>query len=72
MAQTSKKVVIKSNTPYSEKSDKIADKKLTKGLSPAQKKKFEALDKKHRKVKTMGADRKIDKKIISRVKKGSK
>lgn len=65
-----KRIVIKSSTPYSEKIDKIADKKLTKGLTPAQKKSFESLDKKHKKVKTMGADKKIDRKIIARVKKG--
>lgn len=64
MARNSKSV------PYSEKLDKKADKKLTKGLTPVQKKRFEALDKKHRKVKTMAQDKVIDRKIISRVKKG--
>lgn len=64
MARTSKSV------PYSEKLDKKADKKMMKGLTPDQKKRFEALDKKHRKVKTMAADKVIDRKIISRVKKG--
>lgn len=64
MARTSKSV------PYSEKLDKKADKKMMKGLTLDQKKRFEALDKKHRKVKTMAADKVIDRKIISRVKKG--
>lgn len=63
MAQTSKSV------KYTEKRDKIADAKLTKSLSSAQKSKFQALDKKHKKVKTMAQDRVIDKKIISRVRK---
>jgi predicted nucleic acid-binding OB-fold protein len=57
---------------YTEKLDKVADKKLTKNLSSSQKKKFEALDKKHKKVKTMAQDRVIDKKIISKVKKAGK
>jgi hypothetical protein len=63
-----KNMVIKSSTPYSEKVDKISDKKMTKGMTPAQKKKFMALDAKHKKVKTMGQDWKIDRKIVKKVK----
>jgi len=55
---------------YTEKADKKADVKLMKGMSPAQAKAFKAADKKHPKVKTMAADRAIDKKIISKIKKG--
>ena len=57
---------------YTEKADKKADAKLTKGLSPAQKKTFKAADAKHPKVKTMAADKKIDKKIISKITKKGK
>jgi predicted nucleic acid-binding OB-fold protein len=60
------------STKYTEKLDKVADKKLTKNLSLSQKKKFKSLDKKHKKVKTMSQDRVIDKKIISKVKKAGK
>jgi hypothetical protein len=55
---------------YTEKADKKADVKLVKGLSTAQKKAFKAADAKHPKVKTMAADKKIDKKIIAKIKKG--
>ena len=49
---------------YTEKGDAKVDKKLTKKLTPAQKKAFEAQDKKHKKVKYQDQDTKIDKKII--------
>jgi hypothetical protein len=55
---------------YTEKADKKADAKLTKTLTPAQKKAFKTADAKHPKVKTMAADKKIDKKIIAKIKKG--
>lgn len=55
---------------YTEARDKKADVKLTKSLSPVQKKAFKVADKKHPKVKTMAADRAIDKKIIAKIKKG--
>jgi hypothetical protein len=44
---------------------------MTKGLTPAEKKKFEAADKKHgtkKKPKTMEEDKKIDAKIIKAIK----
>ena len=63
---------ISKSLKYTEKRDKLADKKLTKNLSSSQKKKFEVLDKKHKKVKTMSQDRVIDKKIISKEKKAGK
>jgi RecA/RadA recombinase len=63
---------ISRSVKYTEKLDKVSDKKLTKNLSSGQKKKFEVLDKKHKKVKTMSQDRVIDKKIISKEKKAGK
>lgn len=55
--------------PYNKKNDKAQDAKDTKNLTPAQKKKFEAEDKKHRKPKNQADDAKMDKKIISKIKK---
>ena len=55
--------------PYNKKNDAKQDAKDTKGLTPTQKKKFEAADKKHRKPKNQADDAKIDKKIISKIKK---
>ena len=52
---------------YTEKGDKKVDAKLLKKLSPAQKKAFEAQDKKHKKVKYQDQDTKIDKKIIKKI-----
>ena len=52
---------------YTEKGDKKADAKLLKKLTPAQKKAFEAQDKKHKKVKYQDEDTKIDKKIIKKI-----
>jgi hypothetical protein len=56
---------------YTEKQDKTKDARMTKGLTPAEKKKFEAEDKKHgdkKKPKTMQEDKKIDAKIIKKIK----
>jgi hypothetical protein len=53
---------------YTEKGDTKVDKKLTKKLTPAQKKAFEAQDKKHNKVKYQDQDTAIDKKIIKKIK----
>ena len=55
--------------PYNEKNDAKQDKKTLKGLTPAQKAKFEKLDKKHKKVKLQKQDEAIDKKIIAKIKK---
>ena len=52
---------------YTEKGDAKVDKKLTKKLTPAQKKAFEAEDKKHKKVKYQDQDTAIDKKIIKKI-----
>jgi hypothetical protein len=52
---------------YTEKGDTKVDKKLTKKLTPAQKKAFEAQDKKHKKVKYQDQDTAIDKKIIKKI-----
>lgn len=57
---------------YTEEKDKVKDAAMTKNLTPAQKKRFEAEDKKHadkKKPKTMQEDKKKDAKIISRIKK---
>jgi hypothetical protein len=56
---------------YTEKQDKTKDARMTKGLTPAEKRKFEAEDKKHaanKKPKTMAEDKKIDAKIIKGIK----
>ena len=53
---------------YTEKGDAKVDKKLIKKLTPAQKKAFEAQDKKHKKVKYQDQDTAIDKKIIKKIK----
>lgn len=53
--------------PYNEKNDKPQDKKDTKGLTPSEKKKFEKMDKKHKKVKTMSKDRAEDLKIKEKI-----
>ena len=54
---------------YTEKGDAKVDKKLMKKLTPAQKKAFEAQDKKHKKVKYQSEDTKIDRAIIKKIKK---
>jgi hypothetical protein len=59
---------------YTEEKDKKKDAQMTKGLTPAEKRKFEAEDKKHgdkKKPKTMAEDKKIDAKIIKGIKKSS-
>lgn len=53
---------------YSESKDKKKDAAMTKGMTSAEKKKFEAMDKKHAKPKTMKEDAAKDKKIISKIK----
>ena len=58
---------------YTESKDKPKDKAMLKkaGLTPAQKKKFEAEDKKHaakKKPATMKEDKAIDAKIIAKIK----
>lgn len=57
---------------YTESKDKKKDAAMTKGMSAAEKKKFEAMDKKHAKPKTMKEDAAKDKKIISKIKAGRK
>lgn len=57
---------------YTEAKDKKKDAAMTKGLSPAQKAKFEKADKAHgakKKPKTMAEDKKIDAAIIKKIKK---
>ena len=57
---------------YTEAKDKKKDAKMTKGMTPDQKAKFEKADKAHeakKKPKTMAEDRKIDAKIIKKIKK---
>ena len=59
---------------YTEAKDKKKDAKMTKGMTPAQKAKFEKADKAHgakKKPKTMAEDKKIDAKIIRRLKRSN-
>lgn len=56
---------------YTEKQDKTKDARMTKGLTPAEKREFEKKDKAHgdkKKPKTMEEDKKIDAKIIAKIK----
>jgi len=53
---------------YTEKGDKKVDAKLMKRLTPAQRKAFEKMDEKHRKVKYQSEDTAMDKKIIKKIK----
>lgn len=56
---------------YSESKDKKKDAKMTKNLTPAEKREFEKKDKAHAaktKPKTMQQDKKIDAKIIAGIK----
>lgn len=53
---------------YTESKDKKKDAAMTKGMTSAEKKKFEAMDKKHAKPKTMKDDTAKDKKIIGKIK----
>lgn len=57
---------------YTESKDKKKDAAMTKGMTPAEKKKFEAEDKKHSKPKTMKEDASKDKKIIDKIKSNRK
>jgi hypothetical protein len=54
---------------YTEAKDKKQDAKTTKGLDKDQKKKFVAMDKKHKKPKSQEEDTKLDKKIVKKIKK---
>jgi hypothetical protein len=57
---------------YTEAKDKKKDAAMTKGMTPAQKAKFEKADKAHaakKKPKSMEEDKKIDAKIIKKIKK---
>ena len=58
--------------PYNKKNDALQDKKTTKSLNPAEKKKFESMDKKHRKPKNQDDDKKIDQAIVKKIKKADK
>lgn len=64
-----KKGVLPSMAKYTEKADKKADVKMVKGLTPKQKVAFKKADEAHKKVKTMAADKALDKKILAKVKK---
>lgn len=57
---------------YNEAKDKKKDAAMTKGMTAAEKKKFEAMDKKHAKPKTMKEDAAKDKKIIDKLKAAKK
>ena len=57
---------------YNETRDKQVDAKLLKKLSPAQRRAFEAEDKKHKKVKYQDQDTAIDKRIIKKIVKKTK
>jgi hypothetical protein len=57
---------------YTEAKDKKKDAAMTKGMSASQKKKFEAMDEKHAKPKTMKEDAAKDKKIIGKIKSDKK
>jgi len=59
---------------YTEAKDKKKDAAMTKNITPEQKKRFEAEDKKHgakKKPSTMKEDKKIDAKIIKKITKAS-
>lgn len=53
---------------YTEAKDKKKDAAMTKGMSAADKKKFETMDKKHSKPKSMKEDAAKDKSIIEKLK----
>lgn len=60
---------------YTESKDKKKDAAMTKGMTPAQKAKFEKMDEAHgkkKKPKTMKEDAAKDKKIINKIKAGKK
>jgi hypothetical protein len=53
---------------YTESKDKKKDAVMTKGMSAADKKKFETMDKKHAKPKSMKDDAAKDKAILDKLK----
>jgi hypothetical protein len=55
-------------TPYNRKNDLKQDNKTTKGLTALEKTAFEKADDKHPKVKRQTTDKKIDQKIVSKIK----
>ena len=59
---------------YTESKDKKKDAKMMKkaGFDKDEKAKFEKADKKHKKPKTMAEDKKMDSKIIKKIKKSDK
>jgi len=60
---------------YTSGKDKTKDEAMTKNLTPEQKKRFEKMDKAHgdkKKPKTMKEDKKIDAKIIKKIKDSDK
>ena len=61
--------------PYNEKNDKKQDAKTTKGLDKEEKAKFKKMDDAHgkrNKPETQTADRKIDEKIVKKIKTAEK
>lgn len=54
--------------PYNKKNDTPQDKKTTKSLTPKEKEEFERLDKKHRKPKNQADDKRIDEKLVKKIK----
>lgn len=60
---------------YTSGKDKMKDAAMTKNLTPEQKKRFEKMDKAHgdkKKPKTMKEDKKMDSKIIKKIKASDK
>jgi hypothetical protein len=57
------------NDKYTKAKDEKKDAKMTKGMTPSQKAKFEKADKQHKKPKTMAEDKKMDARIIKKIKK---
>jgi hypothetical protein len=53
---------------YTKAKDEKKDAQMLKGMTPAQKAKFEKADKKNKKPKTMTEDKKMDAKIIKKIK----
>lgn len=61
--------------PYNEKNDAPQDKRMTRGMTPEEKKKYEKMDKAHgkkKKPKTMAEDDKADMKIRKTILKARK
>lgn len=57
---------------YTSGKDKTKDEAMTKNLTPEQKKRFEKMDKDKKKPKTMKEDKKMDSKIIKKIKASDK